>query len=196
MGSPRLDLIVGPNGAGKSTLARHILSQENPGSAFVNADEIAAKLWPDSAEEHSYQAARMADGLRMRLLEEGRSFTAETVFSHGSKLQLIQDARTSGFRVVLHAVAIPEDLAVERVALRVSRGGHGVPEQKIRERYRRLWDNVAMAVQLCGSAKIYDNSSSRMTQIAEFRNGISLWAPDWPEWIPAPLLDLPSPGRD
>ena len=58
---------------------------------------------------------------------------AETVFSHPSKLDLLDEAHARGYTVVAHALLIPEELAVERVARRVSAGGHRVPQDKIRE---------------------------------------------------------------
>ncbi len=63
-----------------------------------------------------------------RLIELGRSFIAETVFSHPSKLELIDTAHAAGYTVVVHVVLIPEELAVQRVSHRVSAGGHDVPE--------------------------------------------------------------------
>ena len=45
-----------------------------PGSAFVNADVIAKDRWPDAAEEHSYEAARIAATMRDALIERGESF--------------------------------------------------------------------------------------------------------------------------
>lgn len=45
-----------------------------------------------------------------------------------------------------------------QIAYRVRVGGHEVPEQKIRGRYRRLWTNVARAAALADSAIFYDNS--------------------------------------
>ena len=75
----RLDLVVGSNGAGKSTFIELTLAPLLPGSPVVNADEIAKRLWPDAAAEHSYQAARIAADTRGKLIELGESFIAETV---------------------------------------------------------------------------------------------------------------------
>ncbi len=82
----RLDLVVGSNGAGKSTFVELTLAPLLPGSAFVNADEIARQRWPDNPASHAYEAAVVAADTRAKLIELGRSFIAETVFSHPSKL--------------------------------------------------------------------------------------------------------------
>jgi predicted ABC-type ATPase len=181
----RLDLVVGPNGAGKSTFVGLTLAPLLPGSAFVNADEIAKQRWPDDPGAHSYQAARVAAETRTKLIELGTSFIAETVFSHPSKLELIDAAHVAGYTIVLHVLLIPEELAVERVRHRVDAGGHGVPENKIRERYQRLWALVAAAITRCDSTAVYDNSARKGPHIvAQLNNGFLIGSPAWPAWTP------------
>ena len=157
-------------------------------SAFVNADEIARQRWPDDAASHAYQAAQVAADTRSKLIELGRPFIAETVFSHPSKLNLVRVARARGYTVVLHALLVPEDLAVERVKHRVAAGGHAVPEIKIRERHRRLWALVADAIAESDTATVYDNSrlvGPRM--VAQMSGGEIIGSPSWPTWAPEPL---------
>ncbi|MBB2992839.1 putative ABC-type ATPase [Mycolicibacterium iranicum] len=184
----RLDLVVGCNGAGKSTFVELTLAPLLPRSMFVNADEIAKRQWPDAAAEHSYEAAQIAARTRTKLIELGESFIAETVFSHPSKLELIDAADAAGYTVVLHALLIPEKLAVERVRHRVRAGGHHVPEEKIRERYQRLWSLVATAASRSTSATFYDNSASRGPRIvAQMAAGYAIGSPTWPQWTPSAL---------
>jgi predicted ABC-type ATPase len=83
-----------------STLTRRQLPPVLPGSVFVNADEIAKQRWPEDAAEHAYDAALIAAETRAKLIELGRPFIAETVFSHPSKLDLIDTAHTAGYTVV------------------------------------------------------------------------------------------------
>jgi predicted ABC-type ATPase len=181
----RLDLVVGPNGAGKSTFIALTLAPLLPGSLVVNADEIARQRWPQDPASHAYDAARIAADTRAKLIELGRSFIAETVFSHPSKLDLIHAARRADFTVVLHVLLVPEDLAVERVRHRVTAGGHDVPEAKIRQRHRRLWTPVAEAIALSDLATVYDNSRLRGPRIAaRLSGGLTVGAPEWPTWAP------------
>ena len=184
----RLDLVAGPNGAGKSTFVELTLAPLLPGSLFVNADEIAKQRWPQNPSAHAYQAALIAARTRQRLIELGRSFIAETVFSHPSKLELIDTAHAAGYTVVAHVLLIPEQLAVRRVAYRVQAGGHPVPENKIRERYHRLWALVADAITRCEQATVYDNSGINGPRIvAQMTQGFIVGSPTWPHWTPAPL---------
>ncbi|BBX37082.1 hypothetical protein MMAG44476_10112 [Mycolicibacterium mageritense DSM 44476 = CIP 104973] len=185
----RLDLVVGSNGAGKSTFVELTLGPLLPNSPFVNADEIAKRRWPEDPATHSYEAARIAAQTRARLIERGDSFIAETVFSHPSKLDLIDTANAAGYSVILHVVMIPEDLAVLRVRHRVEAGGHDVPEAKIRERYQRLWPLVAAAAARSESAAFYDNSTTKGPRIvAQVTGGFVVGSPAWPNWTPAALV--------
>ena len=96
------------------------------------------------------------------------------MFSHPSKLELIDTAHAAGYTVVLHVLLIPEDLAVQRVAYRVQAGGHPVAESKIRERYHRLWALVAEAIMRCEQATVYDNSGIKGPRIvAQMTEGMA-----------------------
>src|ERR1700759_4019268 len=174
----RLDLVAGPNGAGKSTFVELTLAPLLLGSAFVNADVIARQRWPDDPAPHAYQAARVAAETRAKPIELGASFIAETVFSHPSKLELVDAAHAVDYTIVLHVLLIPEELAVERVRYRVRAGGYDVPEDKIRERYQRLWGLVAAAITRCDSATVYDNSGLKGPRIvAEVNKGFLVGSP-------------------
>lgn len=184
----RLDLVVGPNGSGKTTFVEQRLAPLLPGSAFVNADVIAKEHWPEAAEAHSYEAARMASARRESLIDEGESFIAETVFSHPSKLELLDLAHRAGYVVILHVVMVPVELSVARVAVRVTEGGHHVPENKIRERFERLWMLVALAISRADHATVYDNSAPDITRIAaKYVEGDLVGDSTWPRWAPAEL---------
>lgn len=184
----RLDLVVGPNGAGKSTFIAVTLAPVLPRSAVVNADEIARQRWPQDPAAHAYDAARVAAATRSTLITRGRSLIAETVFSHPSKLELLTEAQAAGYIVAVHALLIPEDLAVQRVAYRVRAGGHSVPEAKIRERHRRLWGLVAVALARGDISTVYDNSRLAGPRVvAQFAGGEVIGSPSWPSWTPEPL---------
>lgn len=187
----RLDLVVGSNGAGKSTFIRKTLIPAlPPGAVFVNADEIAAQRWPEDPEGMSYEAARIAAATRQALIAAKLPFIAETVFSHPSKLSLIDDAQAVGFHVALHVILVPEDLTVARVARRVASGGHSVPEVKIRERYQRLWSLVTRAMAVADAATAYDNSAFRGPRIvAQLVEGSVVGAARWPSWTPSQLTE-------
>ena len=187
-GDPVLHLLAGANGSGKTTLATQVL-QPVTHLPFVNADEIAASRWPDAQAEHAYDASAAAALERERLIAARRSFITETVFSHPSKLALIELAQRAGYRVELHVVLLPEQTTVERVRYRVRTGGHRVPVAKIRQRYRRLWPLVARARTIADATHIYDNSlAARPLQlVAQYEHGRPIGTPTLPSWAPIEL---------
>jgi predicted ABC-type ATPase len=187
----RLDLIVGPNGAGKTSFFEQIIAPERPGLAFVNADRIANDRFPGHEVEQAYAASEIATAARDALVAARIDFCTETVFSHPTKVEFVAAAVAGGFDVVLHVVLIPLELSGVRVAARVAAGGHAVPADKLEPRYTRLWPQVVTAVPLCRRAVFYDNATDDGPhEIAVFRLGVADYAPRWPAWTPAPLLQL------
>ena len=189
MGSdPVLHLLVGPNGSGKSTLFDYVHGPTTH-LPFVNADLIARERWPGDELAHAYDAAGLAADERQQLIASRRSFIAETVFSHPSKVDLVRVAVDAGYLVTLHVVVVPVDLTVARVINRVEVGGHAVPEVKVRERYERLWPLVRQTIDLVDQAVVYDNTSARdaFRVIARFDRGRLLGTPRWPKWAPSAL---------
>lgn len=189
MTTPLLHVLAGPNGSGKSTFASRVL-QRRTGLPFVNADVIAAERWPGAESGHAYEAATLAAHRRDDLIVQRRSFLAETVFSHPSKVDLVARAVGSGYWVDLHVMLVPVELAVCRVAHRVDHGGHAVPADKIRERYQRLWPLVAAAIRIATRTQIYDNTdqASPFRLIATFDHGTLIGDAEWPIWTPSALI--------
>jgi predicted ABC-type ATPase len=186
--TPVLHVLAGPNGSGKSTFVHQVLGPVTH-LPFVNADEIAKQRWPGHEEQHAYDASRAAAEARDQAIAARRSLITETVFSHPSKVDLIAQALASGYLVELHTMLVPEDLAVRRVEHRVALGGHTVPEDKVRQRYRRLWDLVATARQIVHRATFYDNTTSRVPfrTVAVYERGRLVGTPDWPKWAPSEI---------
>jgi predicted ABC-type ATPase len=163
MGEPVFYLLAGPNGAGKSTLYRAlVLAGTIPAAAeFVNADlyEAAHLQHIADPEQRSEHARKWADARRAALLQAGQSFVSETVFSHASKLALIQEAKANGFFVMLLVVALDKPVRLlARVAQRVLEGGHPVPPERILARYPRTLTHLTQAVRLADAAILYDSA--------------------------------------
>ncbi|WP_083956370.1 AAA family ATPase [Tersicoccus phoenicis] len=189
MSSPVLHLLAGPNGSGKTTFVERVLAP-NLVLPFINAAAIAARRWPGSESEHAYEASREAAEQRARLLAVGASFITETVFSHPSKVDLVEQAAALEYLVTLHVIMVPEEVAVRRVDYRTAHGGHAVREAKIRGRYARLWTHVAAARLIADRARFYDNSRAanpfRLAAILE--HGVAVGEAQWPTWTPPELL--------
>lgn len=177
-------MLAGGNGVGKSTFYKTRI--EPQGLPFVNADILAKQLFPDQPEIHSYEAAKIIEQIRTQLLEEGRTFCFETVFSHPSKIDFIAQAKTMGYEVVLVFIHLSTiSLNQARVAQRVSEGGHNVPENKIITRVPRVLQNIQQALPLCDHCYLLDNSrlDNPFKQVAQLHNGQLLHkVSQLPEW--------------
>lgn len=155
---PSLFILAGPNGAGKSTLYTDRVRPATR-APFINADEIARQWAAEGIERDAYAASREAAVQRQRLIDERRSFVTETVFSHPSKLALVETALAAGYRVVLYHVHVRlPGMSVARVAARAVVGGHAVPENKIRERYERNLPLIRQAAARASATLVFDNS--------------------------------------
>lgn len=183
---PSLVLLAGPNGAGKSTLFQTRVAPRFAGP-FVNADIIQRDELRDPSMEAAYDAARIADARRAELLAARQSFATETVFSHRSKLEIIDAARAQGYLVVVMHVGIDSpDLSVARVRARVTEGGHDVPEDKIRARFDRNQPLIREAVLRADRGMVFDNSrlNEPPRQMLVFAGGrLATVAPILPDWI-------------
>ncbi len=151
---PIMVAIAGSNGAGKTTFYHaHI---EPAGLPLVNADRLASEL-----DLSPYPAARVADSLRLELVHQHESFAFETVFSDpvGDKLGFLQETAASGYTVVLCFVGLSSaKLSAERVAMRVSQGGHDVPAEKLTNRFPRTLANLKSAITTLPHVLVFDNS--------------------------------------
>ncbi|CAB1221452.1 zeta toxin [Acinetobacter bouvetii] len=131
----------------------------------------------DATEIDSYLCARIIDYIRFEFLRLKISFTFETVMSHISKVEFLQNAKRQGFKTYLYYVSTVDPVInIARVKYRVSVGGHAVPEQKIIERYYRSIDLLMQAVDASDRSYLFDNSSNgeKAAFIAEIESGEKL----------------------
>ena len=135
--SKTLYIIAGCNGAGKTTAAFTILPEIWHCKEFVNADEIARGLSPLNPESVAMQAGRIMLERIEELLSQGISFSIETTLATRSYVQLVKRAQDEGYPVTLLFFWLNSpEVAIQRVAKRVSEGGHNIPTDVIRRRYQ------------------------------------------------------------
>ena len=133
---PTLYIIAGPNGAGKTTASKSLLPNVFATDIFINADLIAAQLNPQNVEAVAMKAARVMLEQIQTTLQERKTFAIETTMASRSYLNLVKQAQLLGYDVVLYFFYLPSaEMAKERVKLRVSQGGHHIPEDVIVRRY-------------------------------------------------------------
>lgn len=161
-GSLVCTIIGGPNGSGKSTIYANLA----PPGQFINADIIARGINPSHPEAASLSAGRRTLEELARVLAERQSFVFETTLSSHQSVELMRAAKDASYEVGLVFVALNSaNLNVQRVADRVARGGHHIPEEIIRRRYEAALRRLPEAIRLADSSMLFDNSASSGAQL-------------------------------
>lgn len=152
-------IIAGCNGAGKTTASYTILPEILNCKEFVNADEIAKGLSPFQPEKVAFESGRIMLERIDVLLNSDESFAFETTLSTKTYKQRLLKAKDLGFTIKLLFFWLPSiEMAINRVAIRVSEGGHNIPNDIIARRYKRGIVNLfKIYLPLCDSFLILDN---------------------------------------
>ena len=172
MQNPNLYIIAGPNGAGKTTASFNLLPDVLHCPNFVNADEIARGLSPFAPEEVSFQAGRIMLQRIDELLPQKVDFAIETTLATRSYVQLVRRAQALGYKVHLIFFFLEnEEQAIQRVAQRVSNGGHNIPEDDIRRRFKRgIFNLINLYTPVCDSVLVYNNVKTPARLVARKKN--------------------------
>lgn len=166
--APNLYIVAGPNGAGKTTFAREFLPNYANCLEFVNADLIAEGISPFSPEQAAVRAGRLMLEQIHLLAGKNRDFGFETTLAGKSYVRLLRNLESQGYRIHLYFLWIDNvDIALERIAERVRRGGHNVPEEIVRRRFDRGLPNLFYLYRpLLDFWVIFDNSTDNPAAIA------------------------------
>ncbi|GFH42728.1 ATPase [Lactococcus hodotermopsidis] len=162
---PTYTLIAGINGAGKSTFysldqGKNILTN----SFRINPDEILREFggdWRNFTDQA--KSARLAVKMIEACISKEISFNQETTLSGNisSQIKKIKRAKENGFSIQLIYVSLESsDLAIKRIAERVKRNGHGIPDDLVRKRYEKSLENLKLILPYCDAIDIYDNTTS------------------------------------
>ena len=159
---PKLYIISGCNGAGKTTASYTVFPEMIGCKEFVNADEIAKGLSPFNPESVAIEAGRLMLQRMDDLLARARILHLKRRWQLRSYVKFIERAHAKGYFVTLLYFWLPTpEQAIERVATRVSEGGHNIPSDVIRRRYANGIRNlVTLYTPICNFWTIYDNSSA------------------------------------
>jgi len=160
---PVLYVLAGVNGAGKSSIGGQLLRQR--GLEYFNPDEYARDLGRQSGpgvEQRNAKAWRLGKELLERAIAEGRNHAFETTLGGNTIPRLVGNAATAGHRVVVwYCGLVSPELHIERVRQRVAAGGHDIPADMIRRRWRRSRENLIALMPLLSDLRVFDNSRPR-----------------------------------
>jgi predicted ABC-type ATPase len=166
---PRLIILSGCNGAGKTTASYTFLPEILDCRDFVNSDEFAKSLSPFDPSSASVSASRYMLMRIQYLLEHNADFSIETTLATRSLVTIIRRAKEKDYKVTLIYLWLQSpELALQRVRNRVANGGHNIPEDVLRRRYRMgityLFDTY---IPLCDNWMIADNTHPPFSVVAE-----------------------------
>ena len=158
-------IIAGPNGAGKSTFANELLASTASGLIKLNADERTLALRQANPvaplRELNLRAAQEIDAEVAGCIDNGRSFLVETVLSSPKYRDDVLAAKANGFKIGLVYVSLhPPELSPERVATRVTKGGHAVDRQTAIDRHARSHVQLRWFAARAAILAVYDNSAN------------------------------------
>lgn len=174
-------LLAGVNGAGKSTLYR--LQRGWSGLPKVNTDDIVRELgrWDDF--NIMLQAGKAAIRMVKYYFDQGITFNQETTLCGKTILKNIRKAKELGYIVEIHYVGVETvEIAKERIAYRVSHGGHGIPNDDVERRYIESFKALKEIMGMIDLLVMYDNSI-KFRRFAIYKKGdlvrLSSRVPDW-----------------
>jgi predicted ABC-type ATPase len=105
----------------------------------------------------------------------------------GDKLAFLKLAAQEGYTVVMCFIGLADsDCSEERVAMRVSQGGHDVPSDKLTARFPRTMMNLKQALRELPCVLVFDNDDLRTPyQLAAiFKDGRRTFlAKPTPRWL-------------
>jgi predicted ABC-type ATPase len=159
--TPRIYVLAGTNGAGKSSIAGAMLIEE--GVEYFNPDEAAELIRvanPGITLEEA-QSAAWDEGRRLleRAINERLDYAFETTLGGRTIPALLEKAMEVGIEVRIWYVGLTNaELHIARVRARAKRGGHDIPEERIRQRYPRSVFNLIQLVPKLTELRVYDNS--------------------------------------
>jgi predicted ABC-type ATPase len=154
-------VLAGTNGAGKSSLAGAAFREA--GMEVFSPDEATLRIQsanPGITQEQANSAAwRQGKRLLQRAIAERLTFAFETTLGGETITTLLEMALFEGLEVRVWYVGLRDvDLHIERVRARVARGGHGIPEGRIRHRYDSSRLNLIRLMPRLTELRVYDNS--------------------------------------
>lgn len=180
---PKFWIVAGPNGSGKSSLYDQTDIESFGRSIWIiNPDLLAARI--RSVElldlhEANLEAVRRIEAWLEASIQAHQTVGVETVLSTPKYQRLVSAAKSRQFEVnLIYVLLRSPDLCIERVRLRVAKGGHDVPRQKIVDRWYRSLGQLPWYLEQADRAWLFDNSGAKPRLMGQKSKGTLLLDPD------------------
>lgn len=159
MARPVIYVLAGVNGAGKSSVGGYLLTQA--GMSWFNPDTYAREL--AAAYGQSQQEANITawnEGVR-RLdlaIASAASFAFETTLGGDTIAARLMAAAATHDVLMWYCSLSSAEQHIARVRLRVTQGGHDIPQDRIRARWSSSMRNLLALMPYLAQLQVYDNS--------------------------------------
>lgn len=159
-------IIGGVNGVGKSSFTGVLKERSTDLGYIVDVDKITAELGAGALAGGKAALKKINE-----CIEKGVSFTQETTLSGRKTESTAKEVKENGYYVQLFYIGLnTAEESLVRIANRVRRGGHDIPENDVERRFAGRWEAVAKVLPYCDEAEFYDNDNG-FVKVAEYRNG-------------------------
>ncbi len=188
---PWLWIIAGPNGSGKSSAYSKATVDAPLGSIWIiNPDELSKRILEQEGlglDPANLEAVKRIETWLYASVEALQTVGVETVLSSPKYRRLVETAKAKGFRVrLIYVVLDKAERNIERVRIRVAKGGHAVAEDKIRDRRRRSLEQLTWFFEHVDEAAIYDNSGAEPVMlVSKTEEAVGVYGPLFEELVAA-----------
>jgi len=129
-------IIAGGNGVGKTTFARAFLQEYD--YEFLNADEIAKSLSAENPSEKKISAGKLFFQKLNEVVEQNKSLLIESTLSGRYLQKFIERLQKQDYQIrIVFLFVESTEILIERIAERVKKGGHFVPDEDVKRRFMR-----------------------------------------------------------
>ena len=158
-------LIAGLGGTGKTSLI----------GALKGLNLISSNIVDDEPDKIS---------MIQYCLENNLTFTQETTLAGHRVEKTIRQARQQGYDIVMFYVGLNSvEESILRIANRVRKGGHDIPEDYVKLRYQNRIESLKRVLPLCDEVIFYDNENG-FVKVAEIKNNTFNYTNGYrPNWI-------------
>lgn len=166
-----LYIIAGANGSGKSTLAHQLLPVKK--LEFLNADEIALELNPEAIDKVKITAGKEYFKRLKKIFDNEKSFIIETTLSGQTLEKTIKKAKKLDYEITLVYVFIDNpQICIERIKVRVLKGGHNIPDADVIRRYKRSKENFYhLYKDMVDEWAVYYNGKNNFVEVFKCEDG-------------------------
>lgn len=172
-------IIGGVNGVGKSSLTGVLRSEINDLGIIIDVDKITVECGGDKLFGGKTAILKIDE-----CLANGVNFTQETTLSGQRTLRTVKQAIDLGYQIRLYYVGLDTlEESRERIANRVKKGGHNIPDDDVDRRFDNRFDSLSAILPYCNNVSFYDNYNG-FVEVAEYKNGsLILKGEIRPKWI-------------